>query len=484
VDLRRNRVLLVNDCGPDADSIEASLLTQIKGWGSIRYERNERNLGFVGTCNRSVAELDTTDNDILLLNSDTVTTPGFLEELSSVLHLSPYHGIVCPRSNDAGWASFPYLLRDPSSRREIARTAEVYAALSGTIRRYSISPVAVGFCFLVRRELIRQHGLFDEMFSPGYYEDYDFCMRMNEFGYSSIIANRAMVFHSSAGSFAEATHSLSPAHQMLYIRRYPFHRRVYQAYMFCERDPVDAFADVLVPADEIRRVLVDIDSIPTVGLTEHVNSLLAALQRMSDPKRLETSVSIPDNEREFISVRYPALRVIRHSRLDRLWDVVITSGDTVSRSQLNRLNRISPRWVFTSSGIDSVRTWRERVAKSSIKVSAQEAIRYADGIIGLRTGVTAELASYASSSIGRLPIGGMVEIDRIDADGIAQEIVERYGRSSIDIERLRVRWDYFACYERESIIRRLVGMAECAVPRPVGYAKDMARKLLRQIGGI
>jgi hypothetical protein len=40
VDLERNSVLLVNDCGPDASAIEASLLVQIKGCGSIRYERN------------------------------------------------------------------------------------------------------------------------------------------------------------------------------------------------------------------------------------------------------------------------------------------------------------------------------------------------------------------------------------------------------------------------------------------------------------
>src|SRR5262249_7722091 len=66
VDLERNRVLLVNDCGPDADTIEASLLAQIKGLGSIRYERNNQNLGFVGACNRAVTELDTTENDILL----------------------------------------------------------------------------------------------------------------------------------------------------------------------------------------------------------------------------------------------------------------------------------------------------------------------------------------------------------------------------------------------------------------------------------
>ncbi len=154
VNLKRNRVLIVNDCGPDADLIEESLLAQIEGWSSIRYERNERNLGFVGTCNRAAIELDPTDNDILLLNSDTVTTPGFLEELSDVLHLSPRHGIVCARSNNAVIASFPFALRAPTARSDSARAAEVHAALSGTLRRYSISPVAVGFCFLIRRELI------------------------------------------------------------------------------------------------------------------------------------------------------------------------------------------------------------------------------------------------------------------------------------------------------------------------------------------
>ena len=208
VDLKRNRVLLVNDCGPDADVIEASLLGQIEGWKSIRYERNERNLGLVGTSNRAVTELDTTDNDILLLNSDTVTTPGFLEELSAVLHLSPLHGIVCARSNNAWIASFPFTLRDPSTGSGFARAAEVHSALSGTVRRYSISPVAHGFCFLIRRELITQHGLFDDIFAPGYSEDFDFSLRMNDFGYSSVFANRAMVFHDGSRSFAGIRDSL------------------------------------------------------------------------------------------------------------------------------------------------------------------------------------------------------------------------------------------------------------------------------------
>jgi GT2 family glycosyltransferase len=483
VDLKRNCVLLINDCGPDADFIEASALAQIEGYGSIRYERNERNLGFVDTCNRAVTELDTTDNDILLLNSDTVTTPGFLKEMSAVLHLSPLHGIICPRSNNAFFASFPFAVRDPSSRHKFARTAEVHAALSGTIRRYTIAPRVQGFCFLVRRELITQHGLFDGVFSPGYFEESDFCMRMNEFGYLSIVANRAMVFHFGSRSFEGVMDPSSmSAHEKEFNRRHPSYWGAYQNYLFRDRDPVDVFADALVPGDAVRRVLVDIDAVPDVGLPSNTRALFAALQEASDPKLL-ASLSIPDDQRDRIAVQYPALEVIRHSRLqwlERLWDVAVVPADRVSRNQLIRLNRVSPRWVFISTGIGVERTWRERVSNLLSKTFAQDAIAHANGIIALGIGVTAELESYAGTDIRHLSAGGVVELGSIDANRIVQEIIERYARSTIDIERLRARWDYFArfnCYTRESFVRRVIRRIEDAAPRPVGYAKGVVRKL-------
>ena len=486
VDLKRNSVLLVNDCGPDASAIEAGLLVQIKDWDSIQYARNDRNIGFIGTCNRAVMELDTTDNDILLLNSDTVTTPGFLEELSAVLHLSPLHGIVCPRSNNAVIASFPHSQRDPSTARDFARAAEVHAALSATIRRYSVSPIVHGFCMLIRREVIAKHGLFDEVFAPGYCEEYDFCMRVNEFGYSSIIANRAIVFHAGSCSFVGATRrALLSAHDRLLRHRYPFLLKAVEAYLFLDRDPVDAFADALVPADKVRRVLVDIDAIPAAGLPDDTSALLAALQEASDPARLVVSVSTPDDQQDNIAARYASLRVIRQSRLDGLWDVAVASGDMISLTQLIRLNRVSPRWVFTITGIGDVRTWRTRAANSSIKALLQDAIGHADGVIALRSGLAAELESYAGGAIPLLP-SSIVELSAVGPDRIVQEVVERYGRSAIDIERLRARWDYFARMrsyegypEDESFIRRLVRRAEYAAPRAVSYAKDVVRKFRR-----
>ena len=72
-----------------------------KGIESFRYERNKKNLGFVGTCNRAVLELEKTNNDIMLFNSDAMLVANTLEELKSVLVARKEVGAVSPRSNNA-----------------------------------------------------------------------------------------------------------------------------------------------------------------------------------------------------------------------------------------------------------------------------------------------------------------------------------------------------------------------------------------------
>jgi GT2 family glycosyltransferase len=165
VDLTRDKIILSNDVGPQADHIEALLLQLIGNHPSFSYNRNAENLGFVLNCNRAVLELDRSGNDVLLLNSDTVTTPGFVEELSAVLYSSPRHGVVTARSNNATIASLPDARRVANTRRPVVRSREVHAAVLPYLPRFTIAPVAMGFCFLVRRELIDAHGFFDETFS-------------------------------------------------------------------------------------------------------------------------------------------------------------------------------------------------------------------------------------------------------------------------------------------------------------------------------
>jgi GT2 family glycosyltransferase len=97
----QHKVIIVNDFGPEADMLETNIKNAINGSKQFDYYANPKNLGFIQTCNRAVYELDRTSNDILLLNSDTKVTKGFLEEMLAVLYSNPKIAAVSPRTNNA-----------------------------------------------------------------------------------------------------------------------------------------------------------------------------------------------------------------------------------------------------------------------------------------------------------------------------------------------------------------------------------------------
>ncbi|GAA4265388.1 glycosyltransferase family 2 protein [Frondihabitans peucedani] len=220
VDFDVDRVVLANDAGPNADVIEEAVLKQVDGHDGFEYHRNKTNLGFLGNCNNVVLNLDHTGNDVMLLNSDTVVTAGFIDEMSAVLYESESHGVVAPRSNNATIATIPFLRRNVHAPTTLARTSAVHAVVAPLLPRYTVAPVAMGFCFLIRRELIDRFGLFDERFAPGYGEENDFCLRINEHGFASLLANRALVFHTGSTSFSgDRGPSLRFAHEKVLIER-------------------------------------------------------------------------------------------------------------------------------------------------------------------------------------------------------------------------------------------------------------------------
>jgi GT2 family glycosyltransferase len=270
LDTGRHRVLLVNDCGPDVDTIERALLERIDGRPGFRYERNDRNLGFVGTCNRAVLELDTgagaEAEAVLLLNSDAVPTAGFLDAMLAVLD-EERTGVVTARSDNATIASIPYRLTNRGAARTEARTRTVWSEIAPLLPASQVLPVAMGFCFLTRRELIAEHGLFDEAFAPGYGEENDYCLRIAAAGWLAKIANHALVLHAGGKSFSGNRNALRAAHQRELERRYPFLPEAVAAYQRHGTTATERFADALVPAGPAARLAVDLRHVEDADAT-------------------------------------------------------------------------------------------------------------------------------------------------------------------------------------------------------------------------
>src|SRR5262249_7355735 len=59
----------------------------------------------------------------------------------------------------------------------------------------------VGFCLLVRREVVNRVGLLDERFGVGCYEDDDYCRRVLRAGFRAVIARDAFVHHFGGRTF-------------------------------------------------------------------------------------------------------------------------------------------------------------------------------------------------------------------------------------------------------------------------------------------
>jgi GT2 family glycosyltransferase len=224
-------VLLVNDCGPEVDMIEKGIKNAIKGAKKFRYHRNQENLGFVKNCNQAVFKLDKTNNDILLLNSDTEVTPGFLEEMQRVLYSKKKICAVSPRSNNATIATIPLYAQN---QRGLDRKAayKVFREFNHQLPKYNVTPTAHGFCMLIRRSVIQEIGLFDEIFGRGYGEEVDFCQRALSSGWVSAIANHAFVFHLEARSFSlSSKQKLIKRSTRVISQRYPSYSQQVQTYI-------------------------------------------------------------------------------------------------------------------------------------------------------------------------------------------------------------------------------------------------------------
>lgn len=150
---------------------------------------NEKNMGFAGGCNQGI-EVATGDN-LLFLNNDTIVTENWLEAMLELLYSKESIGMVGPVSNYV--SGLQRINVDYQSDDEINEFAVKYCEkVKGQSKRVLR---LVGFCLLVKRELMDKLKGFDERFKFGSFEDDDICLRTVLEGYELHIALDSFVHH-------------------------------------------------------------------------------------------------------------------------------------------------------------------------------------------------------------------------------------------------------------------------------------------------
>jgi GT2 family glycosyltransferase len=159
---------------------------------------HEQNQGFVRTANHGMR---LTEADVVLLNSDTEVTNGWLQGLTRCLASDSQIATATPWSNNGEIVSIPDFCKvnlPPANPDAVAATIAACGAPT-----YPDMPTAVGFCMAISSRAIKAIGDFDEQtFGRGYGEENDFCSRAAKAGMRNVLCDDTYVVHHGGASFA------------------------------------------------------------------------------------------------------------------------------------------------------------------------------------------------------------------------------------------------------------------------------------------
>jgi GT2 family glycosyltransferase/glycosyltransferase involved in cell wall biosynthesis len=174
------------------DASAQPLAAALGGVEGVRFERNDANLGFIGTCNRGAALAR--GEVIVFLNNDALVTDGWLDALLRVFDEHADAGLVGARLvypdgrlQEAGgivWhdgSAWNFGRDDDPDRPEYAYLRE--------------ADYCSGACLAVRRALFTALGGFDARYAPAYYEDVDLAFAVRAAGRKVFYQPAATVVH-------------------------------------------------------------------------------------------------------------------------------------------------------------------------------------------------------------------------------------------------------------------------------------------------
>ncbi|HXT70409.1 MAG TPA: glycosyltransferase [Vicinamibacterales bacterium] len=229
------RLIAIDDGSTDPGI--GHILQALSETSAIVIRRVQRR-GFTTTVNEGLAL--SSAPYVVLLNSDTVVTDGWLDGLIAAAESRPAVATVTPLTNNGTVCSVPDLNAPGELPAGLDPQSMAALVKARSHRRFPETPTGVGFCMLVTRIALDTIGAFDAAtFGEGYGEENDFCQRAIQAGFVNLVDDNSFVYHAGRASFGGSAENRIATNLEVIRGRFPNYST--DVARFYAEDPLGAF---------------------------------------------------------------------------------------------------------------------------------------------------------------------------------------------------------------------------------------------------
>lgn len=164
--------------------------------------RHEKNQGYLYSVNDGIAHAH--GDIITLLNSDTYIPLDFSSRILACFEDDETIGVASPVLSHGNPFSVPIrcsVTQKVDEKKLPSLVESMNKKAKAVVPEYPDIVFPDGACFSIRRACLESVGNFNNEYSPGYFEELDFCMRAQQKGFRTVFIENLYVYHKSHASF-------------------------------------------------------------------------------------------------------------------------------------------------------------------------------------------------------------------------------------------------------------------------------------------
>ena len=188
------KLIVVNNASTDGTKKYLESLSDEKF--NLVIINNDENFGFPKAVNQGLSISE--GAYIIVANNDIVFTKGWLDKMIGVAESETKIGIVGTMSNLANGIQMDKKIKYRTIK-EMHKYAEIISKKNDD--EYLNTPRIDFLCALIKKEVVDKIGGLDERYSPGNYDDDDYCLRSNIAGFKTVVAQNVFIHHHGSKTF-------------------------------------------------------------------------------------------------------------------------------------------------------------------------------------------------------------------------------------------------------------------------------------------